>query len=499
MGLTLVLTPYILYKLGIQLFAIWSLIFVVTTYLGFLDFGISSSFAKYIAEYNAKKDFTSLNSVITCGLLFFAGYSIILVLVAYLIKDFLIVLLKIPPQLHYEFIFTMMGMIIVVAVFNIFVIFREVLIGLQRMDLSNKIIIFSSFFYIFGTIFFLEKGQGIKGLVYSSALRALVMILGSIFFSFRLLPRIKIGLKYAEKIIFKKLFNYGIKMQLSTVAGIVHFQTDKIIISYFLGLNFVTFYDLGQKIATGVREFPIMILSALVPAISEMDAVKDHSKLKDLYYRGSKYLALTVFPLIFLTVILAKDIINLWIGKGYGLAILTLQVIILEYGLNVLTGMGTCTVRGIGKPEYETRYAVLVAVLQLILGITLIQLIGFPGILVSLVISGFCGNLYFLIIFHRMFKESFKELAKKVYPKPFLGSLIAAALIFFIGEFLRNLISFSSRWGNLFWLVLNLTIFLVVYLFLIIKMNYLKETEVRPLMVYFRPKLADKICSMFSR
>ena len=499
MVMTLALTPYILHKLGVQLFAIWSLIFVVTTYLGFLDFGIGSSFTKYIAEYNAKKDFTSLNSVVNCGLLFFAGYSLLLILLAYLIKDFLISLLKIPPELHSEFIFTLMGMMIVVAVFNIFVIFREVLVGLQRMDLSNKIIIFSSFFYIFGTIFFLEKGQGIKGLVYSNALRALVMILSIILFSFRLLPRIKIGLKYAEKIIFKKLFNYGIKMQLSTIAEMVHFQVDKIIISYFLGLNFVTFYDLGQKIATGVREFPIMILSALVPAISEMDAVKDHSKLKDLYYRGSKYLALTVFPLIFLTVILAKDIINLWIGKGYGLAILTLQVIILEYGLNVLTGMGTCTVRGIGKPEYETRYAVLVAVLQLILGITLIQLIGFPGILVSLVFAGLCGNLYFLIIFHKMFEESFKELAQKVYSKPFLASLLTAVLTYFTGGYLRNLVSFASRWGSLFWLVLNSIVFLVIYLFLIIKLHYLEGTEIRPLMVYLRPKLTDKICSMFSK
>jgi len=327
----------------------------------------------------------------------------------------------------------------------------------------------------------------------------MVMILGFVFFSFRLLPRVKIGFRYANKNIFKRLFNYGIKMQLSTIAGVVHFHTDKIIVSYFLGLNFVTFYELGQKIAQGVREFPIMILSALVPAISELDATKDQIRLKELYFRGSKYLALAVFPLICLTIILAKDIINLWLGKGYAFSVLTLQVLIIEYGLNVLTGMGTCTVRGIGKPEYETKYTVLVAILQLILGITLIQLIGYPGILISLVISGFCGNLYFLIIFHKMFKESFRELAQKVYPKPFLGAVVSATFTYLIVEYLRNLVLLSSRWGSLFWIGLTLIIFLVFYLSIIIKLNYLDQSEVRPLTVYLKPKLADKICSIFNR
>ncbi len=499
MLLTLLLTPYILHKLGVQLFAVWSLIFVITTCLGFLDLGIGSSFSKYIAEYWAKKDYSSLNSVIGFGILFFTICSAVIFFLAYLLKGPLMWLLKVPELLQKDFTYGVIGMVVVVSLVNIFSVFREFLFGVQRMDILNKIIIFSSLFYIFFTIFFLEKGMGIEGLVYSTGIRGVVLTLSTVFFSLKLFPTLRITFFPLNMNVFKKLFNYGIKMQVSNIAGMVHLQTDKVVISYFLGLNFVTFYELGQKIATAGRSLPAIILSALVPAISEIDTYNDHTKLKDLYYKGSKYIALTIFPLIFLTLTLASDVIHLWVGKGYPLAILALQVLVIEYGLNVLTGMGTSVVRGIGKPEYETRYAVLVMILQLILSIILIQLMGFKGILLSLLVSGLSGSFYFLVTFHKFFRESFKDLAKKVYSKPFFASGFAALITFIFSSYLKSLAFFPNRWGSLIWLSFEFLIFLISYTFFIIKMSYLEINEVQPLTVYFKPKLANKICSIFSK
>lgn len=153
------LTPYILHKLGTQLFAIWSLVFIVANYLGVLDFGIRTSFAKYIAEYYTKKDQESINKVITCGLLFYLAFSLFVTGLAVLLRGAIISLLQIPPSFHQESMFAILGMVLIFSLNNTFSTFEAVLVGLQRMDIQNKIMIFASFFNVAGTFFFWRMGM----------------------------------------------------------------------------------------------------------------------------------------------------------------------------------------------------------------------------------------------------------------------------------------------------------------------------------------------------
>ncbi len=499
MLLILLLTPYILHKLGVEVFAVWSLVFVVANYLGLLDFGVRTAFAKYIAEYHTKEDEDAISAVVSCGLLFYLALSLFIIGLAIVLRGLILSLLQIPPSIHAESTFAILGMVLVFSLNNTLSIFEAVLVGLQRMDIQNKILIFASFFNVAGTFFFLEKGFGIRGLVMNYGIVTLIIVSLNFYFSRRVLPHLKVGWSMLRKEIFRKLFSYGIKMQVCNFAVMIHMQADKIILSHFLGLGFVTFYELGQKAANAVRAFPILLLTALVPAVSEMEASDDHDKLRQLYQRGSKYVSFMVFPLIFLAVIVAPKLINLWVGDNFGLAALTFQILAIGYGINVLTGMGTSIVRGIGKPEYETRYAVLTLLMQLALSITLVQLVGYRGILISVLATAVVAALYFLLTFHRLFGMNFRDFARRTYLKPFLASALAAAITFAAGSYLKNLVLSSPRWNSLIWLILEFVVFSFCYLFAVIKMVYLKRVEVESLTIYFKPKMANRICSLFSK
>lgn len=489
----LLLTPYILHKLGVQVFAVWSLVFVVANSLGLLDFGIRTSFAKYIAEYQAKRDPESINAVINCGIIFYLAFSLFIMGLALVLRGPIISLLQIPPSIREESMFAILGMVLIFSFSNTFSIFEAVLVGLQRMDVRNKILIFASVFNVAGTFFFLEKGFGIRGLVINYGIVSFVIIMLNLYFSYRLLPYIRIGLSRVGKKIFRKLFNYGIKMQICNIAAIIHLQADKIILSHFLGLNFVTFYELGQKAANAVRTLPILLLSALVPAVSELEASNNKEKLRELYERGSKYISLAVFPLIFLSILVAPDLINLWVGDKFSLAILSFQVLVIGYGINVLTGMGTSMVRGIGKPEYEARYAVLTLIMQLTLSIILVQLFGFRGVLVSVLITSVVAALYFLLTFHRLLKQNFKFFARTTYVKPLISSLAAFAITFGFGHYLPSLISLQGRLGYSVSLVLKSTVFLVFFILLIARTRFLDVSDARLFKLYLRPQFMSKI------
>jgi O-antigen/teichoic acid export membrane protein len=144
MVVMLILTPYILHKLGTEVFGVWSLVFVVANYLNLMDLGIGNSFAKYIAEYHAKNNQTAINSVVSCGLLFYLGFSVTLVILGFVLRNPIASLLKIPDSIRQESLFAIWGMVIVFAANNAFSIFQGLLVGLQRMDIQNKILVFVS-------------------------------------------------------------------------------------------------------------------------------------------------------------------------------------------------------------------------------------------------------------------------------------------------------------------------------------------------------------------
>lgn len=492
----LILVPYILHKLGVQVFAVWSLVFVVTNYLGVLDFGIRTSFAKYIAEYHTKKDQNSINAVINCGIIFYLVFSLFIVALAFLLREPIVSLLKIPSAVHDESIFAIMGMMLILSLNNTFSIFESVLVGLQRMDVQNKIMIFASIFNIAGTFFFLEKGFGIRGLVLNYGILSVVILVLNIYFSYRLFPQIQIGLSWVDKKIFKILFNYGMKMQVCNFAAIIYTQADKIILSHFLGLSYVTFYELGQKAANAVRMFPILMISALVPAVSELEASDNKEKLLELYERGSKYISLVVFPLIFLSVIVASDLINLWVGDKFSLTVLSFQVLIIGYGINVLTGMGTSMVRGIGKPEYETRYALLTLIMQIVLSIILVQIIGYRGVLISVLTTSIVAALYFLLTLHRLLQLDFKAFTRITYGKPLIVSLIAFAITFGLSYSIQGSTLLNGRFWYATSFLLKTVVFLVIYIYLITRTRFLDISDAQMFKFYLKPKSISKILQL---
>ncbi len=79
------LTPYILHHIGIELFGVWALIGVLTGYLGLLDFGVGTSFGRYISEYYSLKKYESINQVLCAGILFYVLIAPVVLLGALLL------------------------------------------------------------------------------------------------------------------------------------------------------------------------------------------------------------------------------------------------------------------------------------------------------------------------------------------------------------------------------------------------------------------------------
>ncbi|MDP3786627.1 MAG: MATE family efflux transporter, partial [Candidatus Omnitrophota bacterium] len=98
----LFLTPYIIHHIGIERFGILAIVGAITGYFGLFDFGIGTSFVKYIAEFYAKKEYKKINQVVNTGFIFYSVFAILIIILAFFIINPILTLFKIPAHLYDE-------------------------------------------------------------------------------------------------------------------------------------------------------------------------------------------------------------------------------------------------------------------------------------------------------------------------------------------------------------------------------------------------------------
>lgn len=470
--LHLLLVPYIMVKLGTDRFGIWALVSVIFGIFTALDFGGASSLVKFFSEYEAKKDKQSFNEALISGFVMMSFFSgVLLVLFLFLLGN-LLSFFNIPQQLLNEARFVFLSAGILFAFNNSLGVFQAVIKGLQRMEITNFINIVGSIFFALTIIVVLGLGYGLKGLIFVQGAKIILINLASLFYARRLNRDLAFSLSFLRVGQLKKIFHYGLRMQISNIANLVTLQTDKTLISFFLNLSFVAFYEIGQKVSLFCRMVVGVFLSALVPAVSELDSKDKPESISKLYEKGSKYLAAIAFPIMTFLIVFSQSLITTWMGAGFDRSILVVRLLVMGVAVNTLTGVGVMIVRGVGKPVYETRYAVISLILNIALGLILVKPYGFAGIVIATPISTAIGSLYFVFSFHKLYSISLLDFVKKAYLKPFALSASLALGIYYLSKLIEERFVIESQAESLALLFVEGLLFFVSFLFILNKSHF---------------------------
>ncbi|MCK4557424.1 MAG: polysaccharide biosynthesis protein [Candidatus Aminicenantes bacterium] len=465
-------------------FGIWVLLEVVVIYLSLLDFtGIGGAFVKYIAEYHARKDFEKCSQVVNLGWAYYTVFWIIMALLVFLLRNPILRLFDFPSDLSSTISIVFLGILLISLIRGSFAVFRSVLLGVQRMDITNIIAILASLVNAAGVILFLSLGFGLKGLVMSGLIVAVFTVILQTIFAYKALPQLRFRPFSFSKDIFKKTFVYGINIRVASLSELINTHVDKIFLGYFLNTMLVGSYELGAKVARIARSFPEQLLPAILPASSELHALDDKDNLQKLYHRGSKYLSLLTFPLAFFIIANASLIIIFWMGNrgfpGFTESVLALQVLSVGYVFTLLVSMGRLIARGMGIPQYEMRSSVLIVILNIALSIILIIKLGFTGTLLGTTLSGIIGSTYFFCAFNRRIGEPVFPLIRKIFIGPFFFCLVSLGISMLADYFFVQLLPapVANRTNAFIQLLVKGLIFLGVYLLCLFKSGYIDKYD----------------------
>lgn len=477
------LTPYMVTTLGDERYGTWIIIGVMTSYFGLADLGLVRSFDKFLAEYHTREEYDSFNQVVNTGLGFYMGFAVLVIGVMYVSLDYLLALFSLAPEdvaltVHQEARFVFMAAAILLGWTAMGSVVGMVLTGIQRMDLINKISICNSIPHTIGTVMVLEAGYGLRGLIYVNGAMALIGSVIILIADFRMVPQLRLNPLLFKWAMFKKMFSFGTKLHVARLGNVVSFQLDRILISHYIGIGMVTHYSLGAGLTAMARNILLMLPSAVIPATSELDARKENDKTFDFYQRGTRYLVLAGTPVLLFIALIAPLLMQAWMGSGYERSALVIQILVLGYYVNMTTGVATGVAVGLGKPEFEMKFGIFLAVVNLAASLALIGPLGFYGPPVGSTIALVLAAIYFYHQFHEYLEKPMWAILKPIYMPP-LTAVVPAALVLFVLTLLQEQIFIPvGRIQSLSIILVQGLLFLGIYVIAIYKMNYLDEYDV---------------------
>jgi O-antigen/teichoic acid export membrane protein len=451
----LLLTPYILHRIGAHLFGIWAVLYAIANLTSLADFGLVGTLSKHVAEYWANRDYVRLNRVISAGTVLFGAIAILAsTALALLQKPVFFALLgnarAYGPQLVHAYY-----LLVPVVAFNILSFpFASVATGLQRMDITSILSSANLGLAAILSFVFLHVGYGLTGLVAATLTGSILALTANLLIVRRLVPALKLSVRNASIGEMGRILAFGSQLYLVQMAGAIRNNLEKFLLARMTGALYAGWYAVASDISVKVRGVPGLLLGPLLSAASDLHARKDEARLSKLYQRAHKYLAMIGIPLVAWTIATAPVFVPLWLGPGFSRVVLSIRVLVPVEFLGLATGPGGWILFGKGYVRPATLTSGAGLVINLVASGLLIWRFGFAGAFIGIAISNTFSSVWYFILFHRYTKYPFWSVVQTAYFKPILCSILLAA-------------SMSLLWpSEVKWpsLVLRTAVFGVLYL-----------------------------------
>ncbi|MCD1116493.1 lipopolysaccharide biosynthesis protein [Chryseobacterium turcicum] len=429
------LYKYLLESLGVEQLGIWSLILSFSSIANLANLGLTSGLVKFVAEYLLDEDKTKLGKLIFTSVLsmsvLFGSISLIILffaeslLVHIIDENFLKLALDILP-------FSLASL----CINAISGVFTSVLEGYQKNYIRNFIYIISGIIMFGGTIV-LTPEYHLKGVAISQLLQSVFILLIAFVFTVRINPNNRLKYWKWNSQSFKELFNYGYKFQLVSISQLLYEPATKFLLTKYGGLGLVGHYEMATK---AVNQFRALLTNAnqvVVPIIAEKTKSGEASFLQSFYIKMNRVLLLLTLPLSTLLIVATPFISLVWLGTFNEDFIFSMLVLAAMTFINIMCGPAYYSSLGEGRLNILVFVHVGMAIINIIFGIILGELVGGYGIILAWGVALSLGSCIVIITYNKSLKINFFDIFRKEEFKLFVISLV----IIFVNTLSFELIS----------------------------------------------------------
>jgi O-antigen/teichoic acid export membrane protein len=292
--------------------------------------------------------------------------------------------------------------------------------GLERFAALALSAAVGSVAFLVAVVAVLAAGWGLPGLALAAGIQQALMLLvraidlRAVFGRVRLIHR-----RHALEV-----GGFSLRLQMTTLSTIVNSQTDKVVVGLVASASTLGQLGIGTQVAEAGRLVSGAALSPIVSRLSITHGAGDASGFRALFERLHRLWTLLVIGGTVLGVLLLYPLIVAWLGDGHGQAVVFGAVLIVAYGVGLLTGTPVAYLRALGQPSLEARMGAVLIALNVVLTIALGVATGAVGVVVATAIAHVLATGWFFHRFHLSVAPGVGHL-----PIALLGRAFAVALV----------------------------------------------------------------------
>lgn len=307
-------TPIVLRGVGSDAFAVLALVGGLLGYVTLADLGVGTAFSVRVARAHARPD--QLRPLVATAFWIFLGASLIGLLASAVMWFGINGWFSIAPSLRNDAQWTLVVMALAQAASLPFSVYNLMLIGSGRADISTARIVVFSTLSSATQIAVALNGGNIVALASASSGIGLLGLLTLRKQIRRELPTFEIRPKLASARLARDLLRVGSRNAVITVAGMVAFTSDLIVLGAISSLASVTAYALAAKLIGYVRLISVRLTDTLMPVYAHDEVLGDSERQRSLFVKSLRASLGIAIPMTVTLSLLAHPLLDAWLGHA---------------------------------------------------------------------------------------------------------------------------------------------------------------------------------------
>jgi O-antigen/teichoic acid export membrane protein len=361
----LLLSPYMIRKLGPGGYGVWALSFALVEYYWFLDLGFRSATVKFVAHHWAIHEHDKVSEVVSTALVY-AGliglviFSVVLAVARYLERFF-----QIPADYRDSFVYLVLLISLSWCVGIVFSLFGACLEAVQRFDYYNRVLVSVTALRAFGTAILLYLGYGLVAIgVMVVISQCFGYLLHFIFFR-RVFIYQKISFRLATIPTLKRMGGYGIHNFLGNISTQLLNQAPPLLIGHFQPADYVGFFNLPVRLLQYTGEAVGRIGIITNASSAELAAKRETGALSQLAVYTNRYCVLLFMPLAMVFWTHGARFFQLWVPKAAAYSAPLLPILLTAYVIAVIGQFSSSMLlMGLARYQWYARGLMVEAVLS---------------------------------------------------------------------------------------------------------------------------------------
>ncbi len=386
----LLLPPFLVRMLPKDVYGAWALLLQLTLYVGYLDFGIQTAVARFVAHTTELGDFEQRDGIVSTALVMLSGAAILGVLLTIvLVLRLPEIFSQMPQAISHPAKIALVFMGVSFAIALPVSVIHALFMGLQRNEIPAALVIANKLALALFTIVVVLKRAGLAAMGAAVALANLFSYLAAVIAWRAWGNKVSIRLALVTRAYTRQIGGYSATLVIWMVSMLMVSGLDLSIVGIF-DYHATAYYAVAASLTTFLAQAQGALFAALLPASAVLGARGDARRLGTMLVSSTRYGMLILLAMALPLLVAGHLIIRVWAGADYAQhSTLILQVLVVANVIRLCALPYSTLLLGTGQQSKVIISPLAEGITNLVASVAGAYLLGAIGVAIGTLIGSF--------------------------------------------------------------------------------------------------------------